>query len=120
MPEANYDYSGIGKAEALLLYSALASQSVWLTTGLVGDIVFKLLWRMCTWLANKEVLILNIAATDLQTLSQKGSFDGSFDDAFTAIHGHPELLTPEQKAAIDAPVMAAFRKFGVFGQLRDD
>jgi len=75
---------------------------------------------MCTWLANKEVLILNVMATDIQTLIQQGSFDATFDQAFEAIKGNPSKLTPEQKAAIDAPVIAAFNKFAVFGQLRNN
>ena len=115
--QANYDYSGIGKAEALLVFSALAaSPSAWITNGIFGKIVFQLLCWACTWFANKEVLILNVAATDLQTLVQKGSFDASFDAAFQAIHGNPNQLTSAQKAAIDAPVIAAFNKFAVFGQ----
>ncbi len=118
-PQPNYDYSGIGKAEALLVFSALAaSPAVWFTNGIAGQITFWFLTQICTWFANKEVLILNIAATDIQTIMQKGDFDASFDNAFKAIHGNPDKLTSEQKAAIDAPVIAAFRKFAVFGQLR--
>lgn len=118
MAEANYDYSGIGKAEAVLLFSALAS-SPWvvLTNGLLGTVVFGVLTKICTFFANYEVLIVNVGVTDLQVLLQKGDFNGSFDDAFKAIHGNPDRLTPQEKAKIDAPVKAAFRKFAVFGQL---
>lgn len=120
-PQPNYDYSGIGKAEALLIFSALAaSPAVWFTNGIAGQVTFWFLTQVCTWLANREVLVLNVIATDIQTISQKGAFDGSFDDAFAAILAAKEKLTPAQKAAIDAPVKAAFRKFAVFGQLRND
>lgn len=120
-PQPNYDYSGIGKAEALLVFSAIAtSQVAWLTAGFLGKVSFQLLWWACTWLANKEVLVMNLAATDIQILFQKGEFDASFDNAFKQIHASPNGLTPEQKAAIDAPVKAAFAKFAVFSQLPND
>lgn len=61
---------------------------------------------------------MNVAVTDIQIIFQKGDYDASFDNAFKAINGNRDKLTPEQKAEIDAPVMAAFRAFGVFGQLR--
>ena len=118
-PQPNYDYSGIGKAEALLVYSALAASSVsWLTNGLLGKATFWALEQICTWLANKEVMVLNIAATDIQTVIQAGEFDATFDDAFKAINKSKDPLTAAQKAAIDQPVIDAFRKFAVFGQLR--
>jgi hypothetical protein len=119
-PQPNYDYAGIGNAEALLIFSALAaSPAAPFTNGVLGKITFWSLGQFCTWLASKEVLVLNIASTDLQTLAQKGEFNATFDEAFKAIHGNSDRLTAEQKAAIDAPVIAAFRKFAVFGQLRD-
>ena len=119
MATANYDYSGIGKAEALLIFSAMAaSPAAWFTNGIAGTITFWFLCQMCTWLANKEVLVLNVMATDIQTLIQEGSFDATFDQAFQAIKGNPNKLTDAQKAAIDAPVIAAFNKFALFGQLR--
>ncbi len=116
-PIPNYDYSGIGRAEALLIFSAIASTSwVFITNGALGKFTFWVLEQACTWLANKEMLILNVVVTDIQTILQRGDFDASFDDAFKAIHGNPDKLTPEQKAAIDKPVIDAFRKFAVFGQ----
>lgn len=119
-PQPNYDYSGIGKAEALLVYSALAASSVsWLTNGLFGKFTFWILQAACTWLANKEVMVLNIAATDIQTIIQAGEFDATFDDAFKKITAAKDPLTPEQKAAIDQPVIEAFKRFAVFGQLHD-
>lgn len=119
-PQPNYDYSGIGKAEALLIFSALAaSPAAWLTNGVLGKFTFWALSKFLTWLSGKGIMLLNVLVADVQTLAQKGDFDGSFDNAFAAIHGHPERLTPEQKAAIDKPVIDAFRKFAVFGQLRD-
>jgi hypothetical protein len=119
-PRPNYDYSGIGKAEALLIFSALASSKlVFLTNGVFGKFTFQILWAACSWLATKEILLVNVVATDLQTLAQKGEFDGTFDDAFKKIHGQREKLSAEEKAAIDAPVRTAFRKFAYFGQLRD-
>lgn len=120
-PKANYDYSGIGKAEALLIFSALAaSPAAWLTNGILGKIVFWSLSNFLTWLTGKGIMVLNVLVADVQTLGEKGDFDGSFDAAFAAIHEHPERLTPEQKTAIDKPVINAFRKFAVFGQLRDN
>ena len=117
--QPNYDYSGIGKAEALLIFSALAaSPSAWLTNGLLGQFTFSFLCYFCTWLAGKEVMVLNVVATDIQTLVQQGGFDATFDEAFAAIQASKTQLTAAQKAAIDAPVMAAFNKFAVFGQLR--
>ena len=114
----SYDYSGIGKAEALLVFAALAaSPLVWITNGLLGGLTFWVLCRICTWLANKEVLLANIAAADIQTLAQKGNFDGSLDEAFKAIHGNPNQLTQAQRKAIDDKVILAFRNFATFGSL---
>jgi len=119
-PQPNYDYSGIGRAEALLLFSALAA-SPWavLTNGFLGSIVFWILTKICTGLANKEVMVLNVGATTLQTIMQKGEFDATLDAAFKAIKGNPDRLSAAEKAKIDDPVIAAFRKFAVFGQLRN-
>lgn len=119
--EPNYDYSGIGKAEALLIYSALAASSwAFLTTGFLGTVVFQLLTYICTQLANVEVLILNVAATDIQTLIGQGDFDATFDQAFKQIQANKDKLTTAQKAKIDAPVIAAFTKFAIFGQLSNN
>jgi hypothetical protein len=119
-PQPNYDYSGFGKAEALLIFSVLAANpsTVWLTTGFIGSVFFALLSFICTKFANVGIMLINIAATDLQTLVQSGNFDGSFDDAFKKILASKDPLTAAQKAAIDAPVIAAFQQFAVFGQLR--
>lgn len=103
------------------MFSALAtSPAAWLTAGILGKIVFGFLTWACTKLANLEVLILNVAATDIQVIIQKGDFDASFDDALKAIQASKGGLTKAQKDAIDAPVRAAFRKFAVFGQLRSN
>jgi hypothetical protein len=119
-PQPNYDYSGIGKAEALLVFSALAaSPLVWFTTGFPGTVTFWLLTKACTWLANKEVMIMNLAAADINTIAEHKVFDGSFDEAFKEIHGNPNQLSQAQKASIDNKVIAAARAFFTFGSLRD-
>lgn len=72
------------------------------------------------WMADKGLIILNIAAADINTIAEKESFDGSFDEAFKEIHESKDRLTPEQKKAIDDKVIFAFRKFATFGELRND
>lgn len=113
---AIYHYEGIGKAGALMLFGALAASPLsWLATGFLGRITFSILEMICTWLAGKGVILLNIAVADIQTISQKRDFDGSFRDAFTEIAGNPHRLSAEDRKRIDEKVKAAFRKFATFG-----
>lgn len=111
-----YDFEGIGKAGALLMFSGLAaSPFVWFTTGIQGKIVFWLLVQLNKFLASNGLILLNIGIANVQVLIQENAYDKSFDDAFDAIHGNPKRLTEAQKKAIDAPVIAAFDKFANFG-----
>lgn len=115
-PEPNYQYEGIGKAGALVIFAWLAaSPFAFLTTGILGKIVFFIVSKITTYAATKGVMILNVAIADIQTIAQKDDFDGSFDEAFKEIHGNRDKLTPAQKKAIDDKVIAAFRKFASFG-----
>jgi len=116
----NYQYEGIGKAGALVIFAWLASTPlVFLTNGILGKFVFFILTRFCAYLAGKGIMILNIAVADIQIVAQKNDFDGSFDEAFKEIHGQRDKLTPEQKKAIDDKVIRAFRKFADFGGVRN-
>ncbi len=98
------------------MFAALAASPFsWFTNGLAGEITFWLLQQFSMWMADKGLIILNVAAADINTISEKNDFDGSFDQAFKEIHENEDRLTPEQKKAIDDKVIKAFRQFAAFG-----
>lgn len=110
----NYDFQGIGKAAALLEFSALAASPVsWLTNGVLGQITFWLLTQMNAYLASKGLILLNIGIANVQVLSQKSDFDQSLDEAYQALRSGS--LTEVQKKALDDKVIAAFNNFADFG-----
>ncbi len=115
-----HKFKGIGKAGALLMFAGLAaSPFAVITNGIAGKITFWLLEQLSMWMADKGLIILNIGAAKINTLSEQQDFDGSFEQAFKEIHENNDRLTDEQKKAIDDKVISAFRKFATFGELRD-
>ncbi len=116
-----YKFDGIAKASATVTFLALASTSFApLTIGFTGKVFFFFLQFFYTGLASIGLVVLNIGIADLKTISEKNDFDGSFDEAFKIINAKGGKLTDAEKKSIDNKVIAAFRKFGAFGQLFDD
>lgn len=64
------------------------------------------------WAANKGLMVINIAAINIEGKWDQAAFDKAMDEALGAVD--KGNLTPEQVKEIDAKVIAAFRKFGVF------
>lgn len=111
-----YNFEGIGKATALLLFSGLAaSPFAWFTVGLQGKIVFWLLTQLGKWFASTGLVLLNVGIANVQVLSQQSNYDGAFDVAFRAIADRNGRLTLAEKKAIDDRVIAAFDRFADFG-----
>jgi hypothetical protein len=111
-----YDFQGIGKAEALLVFSYLATTPLApITQGFWGKVIFWILTQLGSLAASYGLVLLNLGIENVQIIIQKGSFDGSFDEAFKAINEKGGKLTPKEKQEIDAPVMLAFDGFADFG-----
>ena len=116
LPNQKYDFSGIGKGSALLLFTALAAGSgAFLTQGIVGSVIFWLATKFFSYMASLGLILVNVGVANVQTLSQQKEFDGTFDDAFRIINS--KKITKEEGDAIDNKVIAVFRKFARFGEL---
>jgi hypothetical protein len=111
-----YEFDGIGKAGAMATFAALALNpaTLPLTQGFWGKILFYALTWFYARLASVGLVVLNIGIANVETLLQEKEFNGSFDEAFQIINQKGGKLTEAEKASIDAKVIAAFRKFGVF------
>jgi len=84
--------------------------TAWLTKGPQSDIVLE---AFSNWLANKGLLVLNLAAIDMTGAFDQKQFDAAIDNALDEIKnkGGREALTPAQIKAIDDEVIKAARKF---------
>lgn len=119
-PARKYKFEGIGKASATATFVALASTPLAkLTQGFVGKILYALLTLFFSGLASVGLVVLNIGIAKVETLLEQKDFDGSFDEAFKIINAKGGKLTQQEIAEIDSKVIDAFRKFAVFGKLRD-
>lgn len=94
---------------------------VWLTVGFVGKAVWFGVKLIVMGAASLGLVVLNVGAERIETLQAEAGFDGSWATAQKLIAGITETgrtLTDEEKARIDAPVKAAFRRFARFGRPR--
>ena len=118
-----YHFEGIGEAGAATIIAGLSANpnTIFLTKGFVGKIIFFLLKRFCMFLADKGLIVMNLGAAKVQTIADKGTFDGSWDTAEKLIEGirnEGRELTDEEIKEIDQQVIDAFRKFANFGRVR--
>lgn len=97
---------GITVALASTTYGAIAT-----TWGFRHVFEILIEWAV-NWLANKGLMVLNIAAISVQGDWDQKAFDKAMDEALgqVAVGG----LTPAQMKEIDDKVITAFRKFAVF------
>jgi hypothetical protein len=120
-PATKYSFSGLGDASATIVLGLLAANpsTTWLATGFVGKVVNVLLSYAFSMAASVGLVLLNVGAERVETMIDQHAFDGSFDSAEKLLEaarqtGH--VLTPAEIAAIDGPVIDAFRKFGSFAR----
>lgn len=115
MAEAKYQFDGISKATATLLFTAMASGPLaFLTTGILGKITFFFLKKVGNWLANQGLALLNIGVDQIKISLEKRNFDRAMDEAIKKVMETNRRLTKEEQAEIDDPVKKAFREFASF------
>ncbi len=113
-------FEGIGRASALLIFTKLAaSPAVAVTQGLLGKVIFFLFTHLFSGLASCGLVLLNLGVANIEILSEKKNFDGSFDEAFKFINERGGRLTREEAKQVDDGVIDAFRRFIDFGVRRD-
>lgn len=112
-----YDFKGIKKYGAKGLALALSSTpwgAVLVNTWGLKSVVDILLEWGVNWLANKGLVVLNIAAIAVEGEWDQKAFDKDMEEALKKVEAATGRLTPEQAKAIDDEVLKAFRKFAVF------
>lgn len=115
MAEVKYQFDGISKITATLLFTTIAASPMsFLTTGFIGKITFYLLKRISNWLANQGLAILNVGVDAIKIAQEKKAFDRAIEEAINKVLEAKHKLTKEEQDAIDDPVKKAFRKFVSF------
>lgn len=110
-----YDFGGIGRASATLIFSLLVdSPLAFLTVGPVGQVTFYLLTKLFSHFANQGLVLFNIGISNVQTMAAQKDFDETMKEALDAVK-NKSALTDAEKKAIDDKVIAAFDKFTDFG-----
>jgi len=119
-PATKYNFDGIGAASASLVIAALAtSGNTWAVAGVSGTIFKWLLTEVFSAAASVGLVLMNVGAEKVEIIIDQNAFDGSWDSAEKLIDAARQAhqdLTPAQIAAIDAPVIGAFRKFASFAR----
>ena len=72
-------------------------------------------------LANLGLIVMNVGVAKVQTIIDENEFEDSWDTAeklIQKIRDQGRDMTSEEIKAIDAPVIAAFRKFATFYRVR--
>lgn len=114
---------GIGSASAAVIMVALAAnpQTTFLTIGILGKIVFFVFKLVCMFLANIGLIVMDVGAAKLEVIIDEENFEEGWDRAenlIKRIRATGRELTDEEIAAIDGPVIDAFRKFASFARDR--
>ena len=96
-----------------MIFTALATTSwgSFLTTGLVGRVVFFFLKKFGNWMANQGLALANIGVDIIITAHEKNEYDKVMDEALKKVLNTKRPLTEEEKDAIDGPVKKAAKKF---------
>lgn len=113
MAEIKYQFDGIARFNATLIFTALASTG-WgapLTTGLLGKLVFFFLKKFGNWFANQGLALLNIGIDHIKIASEKSNYEQVFAEALAEVQANKNKLTPAQRKAIDDKVKRAARHF---------
>ena len=115
MAEVKYEFPGLSKFNATLIFTAMASSPLaFLTTGFLGNITFFFLKKIGRWLANQGLALLNLGVDFLMVELEQRDFENAMDEAIAKVKASKGRLTKEQKEEIDAPVKNAFRRFASF------
>lgn len=120
-PLGKHKLVGIGGASARLVMAAMAGNPslAFLSVGLLGKFVAWFLTQFFSALASLGLVILNVGAERMATYFDGNNFDGSLDAAekmIADIRAQGRDLTPAEIEKIDAPVIAAFRKWASFAR----
>jgi len=116
MAEVKYQFKGMSRFNATLLFTALAS-SAWgsfLTTGLMGKFVFFILEKIGNWIANQGLALANIGIDEIKIMAEKDNFESVMDEAVKEVQNKKGRLTDAEKKKIDNRVKSAFRRFATF------
>jgi len=117
MAEVKYQFDGIARLNATLLFAAMAASPVaFLTTGLLGKFVFMVLTHIGNWLANQGLALLNIGVDMIKIHFEKKDYDEAMEEALAVkdmIIKTGRKLTPQEVEDIDGKVKNAFRKFAI-------
>lgn len=106
-----HKFEGIGKAGATGAFLWLSTSQPWLTSGLLGKIVYWSLTKMFSGAASTGLVLANVGVEAILTHVQEDDFNQAFDEAFKIINAKGPTLPPEEGKAIDDKVKAALRKF---------
>lgn len=110
-----YDFKGIKSKGAMgieLLITGLWSGFAGvLKIPVIGTIIDDSIQAFTNWLANNGLVILNVAANDIDGSFDQSGFDSSMESALASVGVDRSTLTDAQKKVIDDTVIAAFRKF---------
>lgn len=87
-------------------------------SGSLGWIAAIVLERLFNWLANKGIMLLNVAAINFDTNMDQKAFENAIEQAYKDLAGKKNL-TKEELDAIDNKVIAAFDEFVVFSKVRN-
>lgn len=108
-----YNFTGIQKLGSAAIKALLAS-TTWgaaiLQYAFVRDFLNFFTDLLVNWLANKGLIILNIAASMVEGELDQSAFDKAMDQGIASVQN--QILTPEQIKAIDDKVIYAVEKFG--------
>jgi hypothetical protein len=113
MAEIKHQFDGIAKFNATLIFTALAANppTAFLTTGVLGKVLFFILAKLGNIMANNGLALANIGVDMVQLAIQKNNYDSAMDAAIKQVLETKGPLSKEQKDAINAPVKEAFLKF---------
>lgn len=113
MAEIKYQFDGIAKFNATLIFTAL-SGTAWggfLTSGFVGRLVFFFLTKFGNWLANQGLAMANIGVDIILTAHEKNQYEQVIGEAIKKVQSIKRPLTKEEISAIDDQVKRAARRF---------
>lgn len=114
MAASKYDFKGIKKLGATLIFTALASTPfAFLTNGLLGRVTFFLLERFTNWLANNGLILANVGIAFVKTNMEQSAFENAMAAALKEVKENEGKLSPAEIKAIDDKVIKTFDDFAV-------
>jgi len=116
-----YKFWNIGEASASVIMAMMIAnpQTAIFAQGFLGKILFFVFKIFCTYLANLGLIVMNVTAAKIETISDAGNFDESWNTAenlIKRIRDTGRELTEAEMKEIDDAVIVAFKKFATFGK----